>query len=120
MWILLQRWVSWLGYALAPWVISLVFSFLASLGVAQVSFIAVDIMIEELFKIIDSMLSGLIPLNSKSMVESAGLFLSLKIYLYALGTRLSLVLSFMVFGMVKNVRVPGVTHPSDAAKTPTF
>ena len=88
--------ISNIGYALAPWLVSFIFSLIASFGISAVSFIGVSIMIDELFTIINTLLSGLISVNSKSILEAAGFFLSLKIYLYALGSRLSIVLSFMV------------------------
>jgi len=103
MWVLLQRFASWLGPVLAPIVITIFFNILVGFGFAAITFTGVTLLIEEIYTMIDTMLSGLIPLNSKKIVEAAGLFLALKIYLYALGTRLSIVLSFMVYGWSQNL-----------------
>jgi len=100
---ILIRFANWLGFAIAPLIISIIFSFLSTLTLGSLAFFGISIMIEDMFSMIDVMLRGVIPLNSAKIVEAAGLFLSLKIYLYSLGARLTIVLSFFVYGWTKNI-----------------
>jgi hypothetical protein len=77
---------------------TLILDILIALGFSSIAFVGFELLIDDVFKIVDTMLRGVIPLNSMAMVEAAGFFLALRIYFAAISTRLAI---FIYFKMMR-------------------
>jgi len=92
--------------------LSLIFDFLIALGLSSVTFVGLELLISDVFTIVDTMLRGLMPLSSVSMVEAAGFFLALRIYFAAISTRLAIFIYF------KMMRIAAAKKKAAAAVPP--
>ena len=92
--------------------LNIFFDILIALGFSSLAFVGLELLIDDVFKMVDVMLRGLIPLNSMAMVESAGFFLALRIYFAALSTRIAIFIYFKMMRIAAKKKSASVPLPS--------